>query len=226
MVTGEECTYWKFDTLEQNLIDLARKRSYLPRTLCPESIFIDRSSLRQIIDRLISLSQNTGNEYAIGVLADTLNNCLVFGNIKAGDHKSVKIDWTKPGIDNTKFRRAMSIHTHPYNPHDPLILSGLHFSPADFESFLSDLQLICSVMAWSETTMLLAKTNARPIPPDHSLDRSRILSLEEEAQIGTVPYLTSFPKFHKLVCLEFGLVTYIATPPDINTLRRVRVVES
>ncbi|OGC03310.1 hypothetical protein A2276_00090 [candidate division WOR-1 bacterium RIFOXYA12_FULL_43_27] len=189
--------------------------SYLEARTRPDTIKI--GFLSQITRRLSDLTRGSGLEHARTFLVSTLESKLIASNeITRGTETSVKLSWSFPSTFLNAYKRSGFVHTHPGSE-----TAGLHFSGRDFKTFIGDEEQVFMMVAWQQTTMLVLKTTATPRLNQEAMERT-IDKLEREYLFGRRS-LVELMAFTKQVCVEFGLVLYMAYSSNPDVANRIEV---
>ncbi|MBX9765089.1 hypothetical protein K2X83_00405 [Patescibacteria group bacterium] len=211
--------HWDSEIFSKVLVALAKvgRGASISGSKRPESIHLQ--GLRPFVDKLIAETAKTGKEHARVFFADVDKGTLVGGKTTRGNSDSVHLNFdTQPGRD--KFQKpVLTVHVHP----DSIASHG--FSAQDYAVFLSDLRQQAMMIAYSPTSrLMILKTS---VTPNSSRDSvlARIKGTEADfiQKFKTDP-LASVVEFNKTVCIELGLVLYLASEKSNDTFERVPLV--
>lgn len=212
---------WDWQRFRRVLIALATlgHGNYITAPNRPDSIHLQ--GLRQTINELANLSQERGKETSKVVFVDRQRQSLVISRKTAiGSETRVKMAVATEPSREAFQQRVISIHTHP----NAETAHGL--SDTDYVSFIPDPQELVMIMVWEGGSMLALKTTATPNSISQKRVAERISSLRAEFFDGsTKPMLQRIVDLNKAVCIEFGLILFLAEVKDKDLLKRVSVTK-
>jgi hypothetical protein len=210
---------WDFQQFTRVMVALSTIDQYMPGRRAPQSIHIQ--GFRKKLDRLYELSDEAGLEHAQPILTDIDTRKFVYGRITRGSKHRVRLDSKKQEGREHLQKRILSMHIHPKGEG---IGNGLGLSNADFTTLLSDSEQIGMMMRVIDTIFLVLKTNVTP----NNLNKSAV---ERMIQQANKDYLVDSKKvdilrlvdFNRAVCMESGMVLFMATKQSRDLMERVKV---
>ena len=212
---------WSFQKFKNSLVAMAvvstEERHYLPARNRPESI--DIKPLRKYIDEIRRLTNESGREFGRVFFVDTENQQFIAGKKSEGTERQVLMDWSKPG-DNQNLRRLFSVHGHPSGPR--ALAHGM--SGADYSNFITNRSEMFKVIVWDDYTMLALKTSVTPNGLLPKRVDEKIEELNKEVFGDWQNPVSKIVDFNRLVCLEFGMMLYLADKSNKDVVKRVNVV--
>jgi len=182
----------------------------------PESIHL--GGFRKVIDDLKKITQKTGNECGRVLLVNIKTNQLLAGKICKGDNKSCVIKTSIPKSGLACLKLIVSIHIHPNE------FIGLGFSPEDNISFLTENQLIATLINCGDTELLLIKTASTPNNYKREQVEKQILQIIKD-YITKNSTLLDFIRLQKEICLENGLSLFISTEANRDLAKKVNLID-
>lgn len=210
---------WDFQQFTRVIVALSTIDQYMPGSRAPQSIHIQ--GFRKKLDRLYELSDEAGLEHAQPILTDLDTRKFVYGRITRGSKHRVRLDLKKQEGREHLQRRVLSMHIHPKGEG---LGNGLGLSGADFITLLSDPEQIGMMMRVIDTIFLVLKTNVTPNNLGKGAVEKMIKQISEDYLVNSGKIgLLRLVDFNRAVCMESGMVLFMATKQSRDLMERVKV---